>query len=219
MFIPDEYRLDDAATAFALIREIRTGTLMTAAPDGVGAPDASHLPFMVDAEGADPQTGRGGRLIGHVDRRNPQWQALEARPECSVAFLGPQAHVSPSWYGTRPRAPTWLYVAVQVRGRAVLITDQSALRAMVERLSDELEPPGSDWNSSQVVPYTERLMPYIVGFGIDIERIDTQIRLGQGNTPDDRRRVLAALTAAGDTNFGARAIAALIRRLVPLPPD
>lgn len=215
MFIPDAYRLDDAAIAFDLIEEIRTGTLMTADPHETGIPDASHLPFMVDRDGADPATGRGGRLIGHVDRRNPQWRALAVRPDCRVAFLGPQAHVSPSWYGTRPRAPTWLYVAVQVRGRAVLITDPAALRAMVERLSAELEPAGSGWNTSQIVAYTEQLMPYIVGFIIEIEQIETQIRLGQTNNPADRRRVLTALSEGG---ADAQAIACLIRRLVPLPP-
>jgi transcriptional regulator len=216
MFIPEAYRLDDAETAFDLIEEIRTGTLMTASQDGTGAPDASHLPFMVDRDGADPATGRGGRLIGHVDRRNPQWRALAARPDCRVAFLGPQAHVSPSWYGTRPRAPTWLYVAVHVRGRAILVTEPAALRAMVERLSAELEPAGSDWNTGQIVGYTERLMEHIVGFSIEIDLVETQLRLGQTNGPDDRRRVLAALSEGG---AGAQAIAGLIRRLVPLTLD
>jgi transcriptional regulator len=212
MFVPDEYRLADARTALALAREIRTGTLITTGDAGI--PDASHLPFLFDTEGADPRTGRGARLIGHVDRRNTQWRALEARPECRVAFLGPQAHVSPSWYGTRPRAPTWLYVAVHAEGRATMVTDSPALRAMVERLSGELEPAGTGWHSDQIVPYTEKLMPHIVGFEIAVARVDAQIRLGQGNTPDDRRRVLAGLDAG---NASAQAVAALIRRLVPLP--
>lgn len=207
MFIPDEYRLDDAAAAFALIEEIRTGSLVTA---GSGLPEVSHLPFMVDRPGSDPRTGAGGRLIGHVDRRNAQWQDLQAHPGCLVTFLGPQAHVSPSWYGTRPRAPTWLYVAVHVRGRASLVTDHGAPRDMVERLSEDLEPEGSGWDPGQIVPYTERLMQYIVGFSIEIERIDTQVRLGQANTPEDRRRVLAALSNGSSS---AQQVAALIRRL------
>ena len=66
---------------------------------------------------------------------------------------------------------------------------------MVERLSGELEPAGSTWETGQIVPYTERLMAHIVGFTIAVERIDTQLRLGQTNTPDDRRRVLVALDA------------------------
>ncbi|MBE7211401.1 MAG: FMN-binding negative transcriptional regulator, partial [Gluconacetobacter diazotrophicus] len=157
MFVPDSYRLRDATTAFALVEEIRTGTLATApqAANGDPFPDLSHLPFLVDADGADPETGRGAVLTGHVDRRNAQWQALQRSPDCRVSFLGPQCHVSPSWYGTRPRAPTWLYVAVVVTGRATLVTDENALRAMVERLSDLLEPAGSAWHSSHIVPYTE----------------------------------------------------------------
>ena len=210
MFIPDEYRLDDAATAYALIEEIRTGSLVTVTPGGL--PEVSHLPFLADPPGA--VSGAGGTLTGHVDRRNAQWRSLAADPRCLVTFLGPQAHVSPSWYGTRPRAPTWLYVAVHVHGTATLVHDPQALRAMVERLSRELEPAGSGWEPGQIVPYTERLMQYIAGFTIAIERIETQVRLGQTNTPDDRRRVLASLSEGGP---GARQVAALIRRLVPLP--
>ncbi|MCQ8242089.1 FMN-binding negative transcriptional regulator [Rhizosaccharibacter radicis] len=210
MFIPDEYRLSDAAQALALAREIRTGSLLVC--DDSGVPDASHLPFLFDADGADPVTGAGAVLTGHVDRRNPQWRALRARPDCRVAFLSPQAHVSPSWYGTRPRAPTWLYVAIHVRGRATLVEDGSSLRRMVERLSTELEPGHSPWNVDQIVPYTERLMNHIVGFTVAVDRVDAQIRLGQTNTPDDRRRVLAGLDA-GDAQ--ARAVAGLIRRLAP----
>ena len=149
----------------------------------------------MDAAGADGETGRGVVLLGHVDRRNAQWRALERHPECRVSFLGPQCHVSPSWYGAGPRAPTWLYVAVVVTGRATLVPDEAMLRDMVERLSDLLEPAGSGWHSSHVVPYTERLMRHIVGFRIAAERVDAQIRLGQTNTLPDRRRVLAALRA------------------------
>lgn len=212
MFVPDEYRLRDCALALALAREIRTGTLITAAD---GRTDASHLPFLVESGMADPGSGRGGRLIGHVDRRNRQWRALETNPGCTVAFLGPQAHVSPAWYATRPRAPTWLYVAVHVRGRATLVADPAALRRMVEQLSAELEPAGSPWRSDQIVPYTERLMPFIVGFSIEIEQVEAQLRLGQTNTPEDRARVLAGLEAG---QGAAPMVAALIRRLVPPPP-
>lgn len=211
MFVPEEFRAPDPRIGFALIGELRTGTLMTQAFDG--APEASHLPFMLDTDGCDPDTGAGAVLIGHVDRRNPQWRALATHPACRVAFLSPQAHVSPSWYGTSPRAPTWLYAAVQVVGRAALIDDADALRTMVERLSAELEPADSGWDPGQIVPYTERLMAHIVGFTITVDRMETQLRLGQANTPDDRRRVLAALDAGGEA---ARAVAGLIRRYVAL---
>jgi transcriptional regulator len=214
LFVPDTYRIRNVAVARALMEEIRTGTLLTAPVFPDPFPDASHLPFLVDSRNADPEDGRGMVLTGHVDRRNRQWEALESLPHCRVSFLGPQCHVSPSWYGNRPRAPTWLYVAVVLAGRATLVTDERALRHMVETLSDLLEPAGSGWHSAQVVPYTERLMRHIVGFEIVAERVDVQLRLGQGNTLPDRRRVLAALRG-GDAD--ARRVAALIDRFVPLP--
>ena len=208
MFIPDEYRLDDAAAAFALIEEIRTGSLVTA---GSGLPEVSHLPFMVDRPGSDPAHRR-------------RWPADRARGPPQRAVAGPAGTPRVPGHLSRPAGAC---VAELVRhpghvprpgctsrcmcgGRASLVTDHGALRDMVERLSEELEPEGSGWDPGQIVPYTERLMQYIVGFSIEIERIDTQVRLGQANTPEDRRRVLAALSNGSSS---AQQVAALIRRL------
>lgn len=69
------------------------------------------------AEGSAERTGavisnlEGGRrhrrpLTYASQRANPQWKAFEESPEVLVTFLGPNKHVSPSWYGTHPRAPS-----------------------------------------------------------------------------------------------------------------
>jgi len=119
MFAPDPYFEPDVIVAQDLIEEIWLGTIVTAAP----ALMACHVPFMID------RAGRArGTLIGHVDRRNPQWQAIEATPEVLVTFLGPDAYVSPTWYGTRPRVPTWLYASVHVYGRPHIARCRSSSR-------------------------------------------------------------------------------------------
>jgi transcriptional regulator len=209
MFVPAAFQEDDLGTLHALIEDARLGTLLTA---GLSLPAAtslrivgSHIPFMLDRA-----RGPNGTLVGHVDRRNTQWQTLAEGGEALVTFLGPDAHVSAAWYGTKPRVPTWLYAAVHCYGRATMVTDASVLRDMVVELSTLMEPAGTTWSPSQVDSYIDRLMRSIVGFEIPIDRIEGQVRLAQHNTADDRRRVRAALASGGPRQ---QRVAALMDRL------
>ncbi|MBN8972544.1 MAG: FMN-binding negative transcriptional regulator [Rhizobiales bacterium] len=184
MYIPAHFRADDRALAFDLIEEIRLGTMISSG-DGL---DASHLPFLVRRE-----EGAFGTLVGHCARANAQWPTWEQAPDVLVTFVSPNTHVSPSWYTTHPRAPTWLYAAVHVRGRVHLKTDREAMREIVVAYSNELEPPMSGWSVDSIPDYVEKLLPGIVGFHIEITDIKIQLRLAQQNGVDDRLKVLAAL--------------------------
>lgn len=199
MYIPAPFRNDDRETAYTLIEEIRLGSVISAAEQI----EVSHLPFMIDRGSGDM-----GRLVAHCARANPQWRNLDGR-DVLVTFLGPHTHVSPSWYGTHPRAPTWLYVSVHVRGRAHLVLEPGAVRDMAVRLSSEMEPPASGWSPQHVGEYIDRLLPGIVGFHVEITGIQTQLRLAQQNGMDDRRRVHRALS---DGDLAQRLVARLMER-------
>ncbi len=188
MFAPKEFQEHDLGVMHGLIEDIRLGTLLTAS-SGFGL-SGCHVPFLLDRE-----RGPNGVLIGHVDRRNPQWRVLQSGEEALVTFLGPDANVSAGWYGTSPRVPTWLYVAVHCYGHATMVMDADGLRHMVVRLSEANEPEDTGWASSQVDQYIDKLLHGIVGFEIPIARIEGQVRMGQHNKSDDRRRVHAALAA------------------------
>jgi transcriptional regulator len=200
VYIPDAFKETDPGIAFALIEELRLGSIVSAA-DRI---ESSLVVFLLDRH-----IGSNGRLIGHCARANPQWKAFESEPKVLVTFLGPNTHVSPSWYGTHPRAPTWLYASIHVRGKVRLVQDRANLRAIVVRLSKEMEPAGSPWHIDSVDEYVDRILPGIVGFTIDIESIETQLRLAQQNVMDDRHRVLRALDGGGPMQ---QAVAGLVRR-------
>lgn len=187
MYAPAPFRSDDPDLAWRLVEDIRLGCLITAN----GEPQGSHLPFLVDRD-----DGGAVRLVGHMARANPQWRTLAEAGSVFVNFLGANAHVSPGWYATSPRAPTWNYVAVQVHGHARLVESPAALRAMVLRLSAVMEPADSPWRADALDPaYVAKLLPGIVGFEIAVARVETQLRLSQQNGPEDRRRVRDALAA------------------------
>lgn len=184
MYVPPAFRSDDPVLAWQLVEDIRLGCLITSG----GSLMASHLPFMVE-RGTPPV------LVGHMARANPQWKELDAAPVL-VNFLGPNTHISPSWYTTSPRAPTWNYVAVQIRGRARVTQDRERLRQMVLDLSALMEPDGSPWEAARLdSAYVDKLLPGIVGFTIEVDHVDVQLRLSQQNNADDQTRVRASLNA------------------------
>lgn len=92
----------DENLAFA--RERGFGILMVNGPDG---PIASHVPFLLNAGGLTAEL--------HLTRSNPIAQLGQTGPVL-IAVSGPDAYVSPDWYGSEDQVPTWNYVAVHLRG-------------------------------------------------------------------------------------------------------
>jgi transcriptional regulator len=184
LYIPPAFKSDDQTLAWQLVEDIRLGCLISAG----GGLTASHLPFMVERK-------QPAVLIGHLARANPQWKELDGAPVL-VNFLGPNTHISPSWYASSPRAPTWNYVAVQVRGRARVTEDRDVLRRMVLDLSALMEPAGSPWEAERLdEAYVSKLLPGIVGFTIEVETVETQLRLSQQNNSADQKKVREALSS------------------------
>jgi len=205
MYVPTPFRVPPKEAAWDLIEEIRLGCLVT----GAAGLEATHVPFLVDRA-----RGPNGTLVGHMARANSQWQGIGPGSEVLVVFTGPNTYISPSWYGVEPRAPTWNYVTVQVHGRAHLMEDATRLRELVLTLSETMERPGSPWKASELdAAYVARLLPGIVGFEIEISRLEAQLRLSQQNDPDVRKRVLAALEQG---SLREQTVAEAMKGLAPL---
>ena len=185
MYIPDIFRETNETLALDLVEEIRFGSLVSKGSELT----VSHLPFMIDRH-----RGQHGVLVGHMARANQQWKDLARYPDVLVTFLGPSTHISPSWYAESPKAPTWNFVSVHVYGACRLVFGRDDLDGMVKSLSGMMESPQSDWLIDDLdQKYIDRLIPGIVGFEIDIVRIETQLRLSQQNTDEDLARVHTAL--------------------------
>jgi transcriptional regulator len=195
MFLPEVFRVDDQTLLHDTIRRYSFGTLVTLAD---GAPFATHLPFLLDAE--------RNVLRGHVARANPQWRALDGTEEVLAMFLGPHAYVSASWYEGNEHVPTWNYVAVHAYGMPRLL-DQAATRVLVGDLvtahESALSPP---WKLERApAELVAELLDYIVGFEIAISRLEGKLKLSQNREPGDQERVQKRLAESQDA--GARAVA------------
>lgn len=189
MYGPAPFLFEDTNTAITLIDEIVMGTLIAPGETMEGSP----LPFMTK------QTEKGGlKLIGHMDRANPLWRLLDTSQQVLVVFWGPNTYISPSYYTSQPRVPTWAYATVHAHGTARLLVDETDSNKIVTDLGNFTEKPDSGWDIDQVTDYKQKLLKGIVGFEIDILRVQSQIRLLQTNNIADRASVYRSL--AGGSN-------------------
>jgi transcriptional regulator len=179
-----------------------------------GPPQASHLPFLLDQD-----RGPKGTLLAHMARANPQWREFrrltERGGEALVAFQGPHAYVSPTWYGPGEAVPTWNYVAVHAYGTPRVIDDPPEVRGLLERLVRQQESGfEAPWSLERAEEaYITRMLRGIVAFQIPIARLEAKAKLNQNRTPDQRRGAAAALESG--TGVFDRQVAALMRKPAP----
>jgi len=197
MYVPKAFREHDVARLHGFLRAWSFALLVT---DLDGVPTATHLPFVLDAEGTAQ-----GRLIGHVARANPHWQAFDGTRQALAVFSGPHAYVSPTWYATSPAVPTWNYAAIHAYGRPRILEGTEATRDVVERLVREHD---AAWRlADQPAEFVAGMLRGIVAFELPIDRLEGKMKLSQNRPAADRPGVVRALRAGGEVD---RAVADLM---------
>jgi transcriptional regulator len=202
MYIPPAFRETDLPALHQFVERHSFGLLVSQLDGGLFA---THLPFLLDRT-----AGGCGTLLGHLARANPQWRQWDGQPVLAV-FSGPHAYVSPSWYEAEAAVPTWNYVAVHAYGRIRLVDDPAGLRDIVRRSVEVYERSmPRPWAMSETGSFVERLLGQIVGFRLEVERLEGKWKLSQNHPAERREKVARALAGRGDEN--AAAVAALMRR-------
>lgn len=196
MYVPkanEETRLE---VLHALIRAHPLGTWTVF--DGADLV-TNHVPFQLDAA-----RGPLGTLLGHVARANPVWRAPASAVRGVVAFQGPQAYVTPTWYPSKREhgktVPTWNYAVVHVRGVPTFTHDRDWLHAHVSRLSDAHEAAErAPWAVADApADFVEKQLGAIVGVEIPIEALVGKWKASQNRSAADRSGVVAGLRGRGD---------------------
>jgi transcriptional regulator len=206
MYVPSSFAEDDPERLRQFVEQNSFGIFVS---QEKGAPAASHLPFLFDWT-SGPRGALQGRLIGHMARANPQWKELDGQETLTI-FSGPHAYISPAWYQAQEVVPTWNYIAVHVYGRATVIHDVDALARMVGDFVRFYEQPRAEpWAVDEQSEFVKQLCKQIVGFHIDITRIQGKWKLGQNHPAIRRKWAGAALREQPDEN--SQAIAAAMER-------
>jgi transcriptional regulator len=132
-------------------------------------------------------------------RANPQWRHFSSGNEILCIFHGPHAYISPSYYVMQHTVPTWNYAAVHVYGIPALV-DEAALRQIVYDTTAKYE---SDQPRPWTIPLTEQetsgMLKAIVGFTIQIKRVEAKFKLGQNRSAEDQQSMLRALQESANS--------------------
>jgi transcriptional regulator len=156
---------DDEAAMLAMIADI---SFCTIAVDG---PMIVHAPVVV----------AGDRIRFHVARGNRAAASLAGK-RAIVSCLGPDAYISPDWYGVPDQVPTWNYLAVEVEGPLTLL-DEAGLATLLDDLSAAQEArlaPKAPWTRAKMTPGRfEAMLKAIIGYELAIEELRGTRKLGQ----------------------------------------
>jgi len=197
------FRITDPEGLRALASQLRFAILVVNGEEG---PVAAHLPLVFEGEA----------LIGHLARATPLARLLVPGLPALAVFVGPSAHVTPSWYASKGEhgkvVPTWNYLAVQARGMLTPVTEGEALHAIVRRLT-EVQEAGRDtpWAVEDApADFIAGMMKAIVGFRMAVAVLEGRAKLSQNRPEADREGVRAGLAAAEEP--AARRLASLISR-------
>ncbi len=195
------FQVTDRETLLAQLRA-RPFVTLAAAPDG--RPRVAHAPVVVYEAGAALE------LHFHLSRGNALAPFLAGGFRAVAVSLGPDAYVSPDWYGAPDQVPTWNYLTVEAEG-PVAAMDEAQLVDLLDRLSAQEEarlaskPP---WTRGKMSPGRfEAMLRGIVGGRLTIERLEGVTKLSQNKTPEQMAGVADAL--------GDHPIAALMRAAIP----
>lgn len=193
MFVRPCWRPRNQEELFRLIEEYPWALLVDNGGDD--GPAATNLPLLLDRS-----RGEHGTLVGHIARGNAHAQVLRSTNSPTLAiFEGPYSFVSASWYPKRDMPSTYYYTAIHCYGR-LRIQSEAELEHWVGILTERMEfpiPGGWKINEVERSEITRRL-PAIMGFELEIERIEGKFKLGQDEPKIDALAVGKQL--AGSTN-------------------
>jgi transcriptional regulator len=189
LYIPKPQLIADRKMLHEFMAEFSFVDLVTSAPEI----RITHIPVLLDRN-----AGQYGKLYGHISRQNPQSKSFDGRQPAVVVFRGPHAYVSPSWYAKMGSVPTWNFAIVHASGKPRAITEKKALRDLLAKLIDKFEDYRNSAYDFSKVPasYIDGLMEGIIGFEMEIERLEGKFKLGQERNEADRQSVLKSLETA-----------------------
>ena len=196
MYTPKAFEVTDLPLLHAAMKQSELATLVTTTTRGLVA---THLPLLLDET-----RGEFGTLIGHVSRANVQWRETDPEAEALIIFLGLDAYVTPNWYPAKQETgrvvPTWNYSAIHAYGRIAFFEDVEKLRTVVTELTTKHEASfPAPWQVTDApAVYIDSQLKAIVGFELQIVRLEGKQKFNQNRSLEDRIGVIEGLRGLGD---------------------
>jgi transcriptional regulator len=187
------FHWQDRDAMLGFVADVSFAHIFAATPDG---PRVAHAPVIVTRE---------GNLRFHLARANALAKHLDG--STAIASLtGPEAYISPDWYGTDDQVPTWNYLAVEAEGR-VHSLGETDLVALLDDLSAQHEArllPKKPWTRAKMSPGRfDGMLKAITAFELRIEALRGTTKMGQNKSLAEMNGAAAGLEAAGRPSVAA----------------
>lgn len=187
------FHWQDRDAMLGLVAEVSFAHIFAATPDG---PRVAHAPVIVTRE---------GNLRFHLARSNALAKHLDGLTAL-VSLTGPEAYMSPDWYGTDDQVPTWNYLAVEAEG-PVRRLGETDLVALLDDLSAKHEArllPKKPWTRAKMSPGRfEGMLKAIEAYELRIEALRGTAKMGQNKSAAEMNGAVAGLEAAGHLSVAA----------------
>jgi transcriptional regulator len=206
MYIPKINEEQDQERIEDFIRKNSFAVLISAENN---IPTATHIPIELDF------TGENSKILrGHVARANPHWQLWAQNPQVLVIFSGAHSYISSSWY-EKESVSTWNYIAVHVYGKIRIVDDEKLFESL-QKLTDKYEVHQEKPLYFEQLNDTNirKMMRAIVGFEIEIDRIEAKAKMSQNRSDKDYKNIVQQLHKTDD--FQAHKIAEEMEKRRPL---
>ncbi len=188
LYIPKPHLVEDRMLLHGTMDEFPFVELVTAAP----TLRITHIPVLLDRD-----SGRFGKLFGHISRQNPQSETFDGQQSAVIVFRGPHSYISPTWYSKAEAVPTWNFAVVHATGKLKPIAEKKALHDLLARLIHKFEGEGSKYDfASLPESYKYGLIGGIIGFEMEIELLEGKFKLGQERNSPDQQNILRNLQSA-----------------------
>ena len=195
MYIPPFFVQPSVSKMHDLMRMHPFAVLISADP--TGSVDAQHLPVTL-------HTGKNtyGSVFLHVAAANPVAQRLCSDRLVTVVFTGAHAYISPDWYESDGKVPTWNFMAVHAHGYPQRVDDQRLMEGLEDLTAhSEADLEKVSWSVAGLDPVAyQKMRGGIVGFSIAIERLEGKWKVGQNHSVADRRSAAAGLRRFGGSS-------------------
>lgn len=174
-----------------LITVIKTYPLATLISVENNMPLITHLPLIYNKK---------GKLIGHIDKNNPQAKLLKDQIPINVIFSGPDCYISPNVCKSS-ELPTWNYIKVHLKGQVSAINSTETLKQSLVDLTTFMEHPEHQFKLDINHPKMHSLIHYIQGFEIDITHWEGKFKLSRDKNITDMSHAKEELIRVHQTSI------------------
>ncbi|NJL11912.1 MAG: FMN-binding negative transcriptional regulator [Microscillaceae bacterium] len=144
---------------------------------------------------------RASHLIvqGHFMRNTDHHKAFIENPQALLVFTGPNTYVSASWYSNPQTGSTWNYMSVHMSGQMHFMSSEELIQFMRKFTLKFENGNAASLTIYDNLPnsYLDKMMPAIVGFEIEVEKVENVFKLSQNRDEESYLSIISKLEEMG----------------------